>query len=266
MPSSTPTNTPKSVRFFTCPLMRLPTGWLMRTISHGIGLGLLEAERDAPVGGVDVEHHDVDLLADLEHLRRMRDALGPRHLGDVHQPLDAGLELDEGAVVGQADHLAVHARADRIALGDARPRIGHDLLHAERHAAALGIVLEHDDAGAVADADHVGRLVHAAPRHVGDVQQAVDAAEVDEGAVVGDVLHDAFEDDALFEHLQGLLLELRALALHDGAARDDDVAARAVELQHREVAALADEAIEVARRADVGVRAGQERRARRRRP
>src|SRR4029079_35982 len=81
-----------------------------------------------------------------------------------------------------------------------------------------------------------------------------------EGAVIGDVLHDAFEDHALCEDLQRLLLELLALALHHGAPRHDDVAARAVELQHRKLAALADEPIEVARRADVRVRAGQKRR------
>jgi hypothetical protein len=38
------------------------------------------------------------------------------------------------------------------------------------------------------DLDHVGRVVDPAPGHVGDVQQAVDAAEVDERAEVGDVL------------------------------------------------------------------------------
>ena len=163
-------------------------------------------------------------------------------------------------------HLAVHARADREALAHGVPRIGHDLLHAERHALALGIVLEDDDLHLVADVHDLGRMPDAAPRHVGDVQQAVDAAEVDEGAVVGDVLDRALEDDALLEHLERLVLERRPLALEHGAARDHDVAARAVELEDREAAALADVAIEVARGPDVGVRAGQERRRRRCRP
>src|SRR5262249_52280460 len=61
------------------------------------------------------------------------------------------------------------------------------------------------------------------------------------------------------EHLQRLLLQLRALALEHGAPGDDHVAARAIELEDGEAAALPDVAIEVARRADVGVRAWQER-------
>ena len=66
---------------------------------------------------VDAEHHRLDRVADVEDLRRVLDPLAPRHLGDVDQALDAGLELDEGAVVGQAHHLARHAHAHRVALG-----------------------------------------------------------------------------------------------------------------------------------------------------
>ena len=51
-------------------------------------------------------------------------------------------------------------------------------------------------------------MVDAPPAHVGDVQQAVDAAEVDERAVIGDVLDHAFEDLALVQlrHDLGALL------------------------------------------------------------
>jgi hypothetical protein len=43
------------------------------------------------------------------------------------------------------------------------------------------------------------------------VENAVDAAEVDEGAVAGDVLYRAFENDPLLENLQNFLLESIAL-------------------------------------------------------
>ena len=58
--------------------------------------------------GVDAEHHRVHGVADVQDLRRVLDALAPRHLADVDQPFDAGLELDERAVVGEADDLAAH--------------------------------------------------------------------------------------------------------------------------------------------------------------
>ena len=42
-------------------------------------------------------------------------------------------------------------------------------------------------------------MVHTAPAQVGDVDQAVYAAQVDEYAVRGDVLDGTFEDLAFFE-------------------------------------------------------------------
>src|SRR5216684_1580604 len=156
----------------------------------------------------------------------MNRALAPRHFRYVDQPLDAFFQLDECAVVGDAHHLAGEARSDRITLGGTRPRVGHDLLHPERDAFARRVVFEHDHLDLVTDLDRFGGMLEAAPRHVGDMQQAVDSAKVDEGAVVSDVLDGAFEDHALFEHLERLLLERRALALDHAAARDDDIAAR----------------------------------------
>ena len=50
-------------------------------------------------------------------------------------------------------------------------------------------------------------------RHVGDVQQAVDAAEVDERAEVGDVLDHARADLALLDLGEQRLLLLLALLL-----------------------------------------------------
>src|SRR5258706_5881801 len=99
-----------------------------------IGLHLLEAEGDAPRRGIDAEDHRVHRVADVENLRRVLDALAPRHLGDVDEPLDARFELDERAVVGQADNLAAHARANGIPLLHGRPWILHELLVAERDA------------------------------------------------------------------------------------------------------------------------------------
>src|SRR6185503_19432582 len=118
-----------------------------------VGLGLLEPERHAAVHRVDVEDLDLDLLPNLEHLRGVRHALRPGHLGHVDQAFEARLELDERAVVGERHDLALDATARREAVRHRVPRIGLDLLHAERHALTLRIVLEHDDLHLVADVD-----------------------------------------------------------------------------------------------------------------
>ena len=63
-----------------------------------IGELLLEAEADAFLLPVDVEHDDVDLLSDLEDFGGMADA-APAHVGDVEQSVQT-IEIDERAEVG----------------------------------------------------------------------------------------------------------------------------------------------------------------------
>ena len=117
---------------------------------------------------------------------------------------------------------------------DALPRIVEQLLHAERDAVGLVVDLDDLDLHLLADVEHLGRVIDAPPRDVGDVQQAVDAAEVHERAVVGDVLDHAVDDLALFEVLHQLLALLGAGLFQHGAAGDDDVAAAAIHLQDLE--------------------------------
>src|SRR5262249_21776995 len=64
----------------------------------------LDREADLALDRVDGDDLDLDLLARLEQRARIVDAL-IRDLGDVDQPLDALLELDEGAEVEDLEHL-----------------------------------------------------------------------------------------------------------------------------------------------------------------
>ncbi len=139
------------------------------------------------------------------------------------------------------------------------PGIFLGLLEAERDALGLGVVLEDADGDLVAHLEKLRRVVDAAPAHVRDVEQAVDAAEVDEGAVLGDVLDDALDDLALLEGQQRLGLLLVALLLEEHAARQNDVAALLVELDDLELVGLPDQLVQVADGPKIDLGAGQER-------
>ena len=102
-------------------------------------------------------------------------------------------------------------------------------------------------------------MVHATPCDVGDVQQAVDAAEINERAVIGDVLDDALDDLALFELADDLVALLGAALFENRAARHDDIAAAAIHLEDLERLRHAHQRRDVADRADIDLRARQER-------
>src|SRR4029079_7085476 len=189
---------------------------------------------------------------------RVLDLLGPGHFGDVDHALDALLELDERAVVGEGDDFALDPRAHRVLDGGGGPGVGLQLLVAEAHPLGVAVALQHLHLDLVPDVQHFARVVDAAPRHVGDVQQSVDAAEVHEGAVLGDVLHRAHQDLALFEGLERVALLLRVLLFEDRLAREHDVAALLVDLDDAHAQLLAAQAVQVAHGAQVHLAAGQE--------
>ncbi len=233
---------------------------LFEELLPGVLHGLLEAQADAALGGVDVEHHDFHFLRRGDDLAGVDVLLGPGHFRDVDQAFDTGLQLHEGAVVGDVGDPAGELGAHRVLGFHAVPRVGLELLHAQADALGVGVDLDDLHLDGVAHGQDLAGVRDALPGHVGDVQQAVDAAQVHERAVVGDVLDHAFADFTLLQlrHQFGALLG--AGFFQDGAAGDDDVAARAVHLEDRERLLAAHQRADVAHRTDVHLRARQERR------
>src|SRR6185437_15215524 len=233
-------------------------GVLVLEVLPGVLLELLHAQRDAAVVGVDREDDGVDLVAGVNHLGGMLHALGPGHFADVDQTLDALLELDECAIVGDREDAAADLRTDGVALCGVEPRIRRELLEAERDALLFLVELEDLNLNLIAYIDQIARVREAAPAHVRDVQQAVEAAHVNECAVVGEVLDGAGEDRALLEVLEGDGLAGVLLFLENLLARDDDVAALLVELDDADLELLADVAVEVANGTNLNLRARKE--------
>ncbi len=124
----------------------------------------------------------------------------------------------------------------------------------------MGVLVDADDLhlDRLTDVEDFGRVVDAAPGHVGDVQQAVNAAEINERTVVGDVLDYAVDHLAFFEVLHDFRTLLGAALFENGAARDNDVATAAIHLEDLEGLRVVHERGDVADRADVDLRTRQE--------
>ena len=223
-----------------------------------IDFGLLDTEGDLKLLLVDVEHDHIDFLADRHELARVVDAAGPRHLADVHEAFDTFLETHECAVGHEVDDRALGAAADWVLGFDLLPGRGFLLLQAEGDLLALTVDVQNLDLDLVADLHDLRRVVHAAPRHVGDVEQAVDAAEIHERAEVGDIGDVAAHEVALADILQQVLLLVVALILDELATRDDDIASLFVDLENHRAHRLADELADVARAAHINLRRRKE--------
>src|SRR6478752_5613732 len=196
---------------------------LERQYHPRILLRLLHAERDLLLVRIDLEHDRFDRLADADELRRMTNVARPAHLADVHEAFDARLQLDERTVVRDRDDLARDARADRILVGDVLPRVALELLEPKADTLSRPINIEHLDLELRTDRHELRRMRDASPRHVRDVEQAVDATEIDECTEVGDVLDDALPDLILLELLHELLALPRSFVFQDHSTGNDNV-------------------------------------------
>ena len=145
---------------------------------------------------VDTENDRLDFLIGLEHVRRLGDALRPGKFGDMHQSLHARLQFDKRAVRHQIDDLAFDLRADLVFGVDIFPRIGQLLLEAQADAFLFLVDVEHHHVDVLPNFQNFRRMPDAPPAHVGNMEQTVDAVEVNEGAEVGDILDRAFADVA----------------------------------------------------------------------
>ena len=95
-------------------------------------------------------------------------------------------------------------------------------------------------------------MSEASPGHIGDVQQAIDSAEIDKRAVLGEVLHHAGEDRAFFQVLQGLGALLVLLFFQQICLRETTMLPRFLfSLMTRNFERLALHAVEIADRPQI---------------
>src|SRR5699024_6818216 len=126
--------------------------------------------------------------------------------------------------------------------------------------ALLGIVeVEDDHVEFLVELHDFFRMVHAAPAEVGDVDETVYAAQVDEYAVGGDVLDGAFEELALLDLGHDFLLLVCEFLLDERLVRNDHVAELLVDFHYLEFHGLVHVHVVVADGLHVYLRTGQER-------
>ena len=177
----------------------------------------------------------------------------------MDQALYARSDLYERAVIGHNHYAAFHLVTHLQVGVQCIPRVSRKLFQAQCDTFFRIVEVEDYDVELLVELDDLFGMVHSAPAQVGDVDQAVYAAQVDEYAVRGDVLDGTFEDLAFFELRHDLLLLCFELGFDQRLVRYDHVAELLVDLHDLELHGLVYVNIVVADRFHVNLRAGQER-------
>ena len=124
IPGSTSRKAPKSVMLVILPWTRVPGLWRSLKPSSGWGEACLRPRLIRLEVGLTSRMLTVTIVAQLEELLGVDHLARPGQVGDVDQALDALLQLDEGAEVGQRGDLAGDLVAGLVLLGDVGPGVG----------------------------------------------------------------------------------------------------------------------------------------------
>ena len=96
-------------------------------------------------------------------------------------------------------------------------------------------------------------MTHATPAHVGDVEQTINAVEINERTEVGDILDRALADVAWNHVGQQFLAAFATLGFDEFAAGENDVLALLIDFDDLEIVGVADELREILRGDDVNL-------------
>src|SRR5258705_3831555 len=188
--------------------------------------GRAVAQADAPRFRADLDNLEIIFLAGFQRAGALQRSGGRTEIarafvaplalfnfGVVAEPFDVFAELDERAERGDARNFSAHDVAHLVLLEPVAPDVVH-LLHAQRHAAVLGVNVQHPRGDRLARLQHLVRVLHPArPADVADMHQPVKALfDFNERAELSDVAHLAGHDRAdwiLLRHQQpGIRLRL----------------------------------------------------------
>src|SRR3989442_5165710 len=176
----------------------------------------------------------------------------------MQQTLDAVADLEKGAVLLDLGHLAFHDGAWREPLLDVIPGVLAELPQAEGNARRIRIQLDDLDPDVLADLEDVGDIRHPVPGQLGNMDQAVGSAQIDEGAVGSQARHLALDLVADLEFFEQLAALACTVLVEGGLLADDQPVALAVDLEDLDADPLPDQLLQVRAVGAGDLRGGQE--------
>ena len=164
-------------------------------IAHRIGNGefrpgifnsLFVPQRDSPSLFVDIEHDNIQFLAFFYDLARMANALGPRHIGNMHQPINPLFDFDKSPKISQIAYTAANRCASGIFFVEIIPGIGLHLLETQRNFLTFLINAQDHNLNFIANGNQFGRMANMLrPRHFRNVYQPFDTLfQLDKSPVI----------------------------------------------------------------------------------
>ena len=164
----------------------------------------------------------------------------------MDQTLNTRLDLNECTVVSDNDNLTGYVVTHLEISIQSIPGMRSELLQTESDATLLVVEVENNNVDLLVELNHLVRIVNTTPAEIGDVDESVNTAQVNEYTVRSDVLNNTLQDLTLLELTDDFLLLCLKLGLDESLVRDNNIAEYLVDLHDLELHGLAYELVVVA--------------------
>ena len=158
----------------------------------------------------------------------------------MNQAFNTLFDFNKGTVIFNADNFTSNLGADRVVFGGVGPGIFFELFDAQGNPLPFGVVFDNLNINGLADIDALTRMVDPAPGDIGNMEESVKAAKIDESTIIGDVFNDTFNGSPFLEFFQELLFHALANLFQNYPAGDNDIVAFLIMFKNPELITLAD--------------------------
>ena len=186
--------------------------------------------------------------------------LYPTHLRDMDKTFNTAAQLNKSTVISDIGHPTGHFAVEWEIRRNLIPRIGFKLFHAKADTLGFSVDFHHLHFHRLTDIYDFRRMIDAPPSNVCDMEQAINTAQIDKSAIIGDVLHHALDNLTFDQILHNFIAGFSAGFFHNGATRDNDIAAPPIHFQNLEGLRHIHQGRDIAHRADIDLAARQKRR------
>ena len=138
------------------------------------------------------------------------------------------------------------------------PWVRSQLLQTQSNTFLLLIEVKDNNVNLLVERNDVLRIGNTIPREVSDVDKTVNTTEVNEYAIVGDVLDDTFENLAFFKFANDLLFTSFEFSLDECLVANNDIAEVLIDFNNLKFHGFANEHVVVADGFNIDLAAGEE--------
>lgn len=213
-----------------------------------IVISFTDGEADPLEFGIDIQNLDQNEIADGQNVFDLGDALGS-YLADVYQTVEAGFHLDECAEGHDADDLAFNDGAYGILLNSIVPGLLGELLEAQRDAFLFLINGKNENFNFLVGLNYIRGMLNACPGKIGNMDEAVNAAQIYECTEIGESADDTLDGLAFFDVLPSCCLLGCALFNDDCLAGSNQALLMTVNFDDLQADFLAHELIDLLNKA-----------------